>query len=192
MSAIPIMRPSLDSSLDPLETRVMEREFERAYPALYRFVAVRVGNDQHLADDILQQLWLAARQNGPRGISARDAETWLRSVARKLIATHWRRAATRPAHVPLPDPQIAADVASCLETETLPDAYLARAEVRDQLLLAITELRAADQELIVGHYFEQRSQETLARERGTTVRAIEGRLYRARNELRQTLRTLVD
>lgn len=165
------------------------RVLDACADALYRFFWVRCGRDPHLADDLMQQLFLQAtgrHAHVPEG----ELEYWLRGIARNLLITHWRRKAARPAHVPLPDAHLAANLADRLAGTDLPDADLARREVQDQLMLALTELPAAEQELIVGHYFDGRSQADLGAELGLSARAVEGRLYRARASLREKLRHL--
>ena len=79
-------------------------------------------------------------------------------------------------------------MADRLATEELPPQVLEHKEVRDQLLLALTALPSADQELIVGHYFDGRTYGELAAATGLSERAIEGRLYRARRSLQERLR----
>ncbi len=64
---------------------------------------------------------------------------------------------------------------------------LARKEVQDQLLLALTGLSGDAQELLIGSYFEGRSHAELASMLNVSERAIEGRLYRARVALRDKL-----
>ena len=54
----------------------------------------------------------------------------------------------------------------------------------------MTDLSSAEQELIVAHYFQEESQANLAARLGISVRAVEGRLYRARRALREKLRNL--
>ena len=65
-----------------------------------------------------------------------------------------------------------------------------RREGRDQLVLALTGLPTADQELIVGRYFQGRSHTDLAADLGISARAVEGRLYRARRVLLEVLANL--
>lgn len=162
--------------------------FQRCGPALYRYAAVRLG-DAHLAEDALQQLWLCA-ERGARDVPPGELEYWLRGVLANLVRTHWRRQRTRPPHVPLAEPALAGDLARRIDSQDLPDDLLARREVRGQLLLAITQLPAAQQELIVEHYFHSRPQAELAARNGVSPRAIEGRLYRARRSLREALERL--
>lgn len=159
--------------------------FDRCAQALYRYFAVRLGHERSLADDFMQQLWLQAQRLSPT--EPDEFEFRLRAVARNLVRTHWRRTARRPITVPLADPALATALAEQLVSTELPDDVLARREVRDQLLLALTELPAAQQDLLVEHYFAERSHAELARRLGTTPRAVEGRLYRARQALRDAL-----
>ncbi len=164
-------------------------DFERCAESLYRFIAVRVGGDSHLASDLMQQLWLHWRRG--RQISGEQAEFWLRSIARNLVRTHWRTQARRGQHPwPRHDAQLAAELAARVAAEPLAADLLEQAEVREQLLLAITALPHEHQSLIVEHYFDGRSHEQMAADRGLTPRAIEGRLYRARSALREALRNL--
>ena len=166
----------------------MDAAFDRCSRALYRHIVVRVG-DAHLADDLMQQLWLQARTSGA-SVPEAELEFWLRGIARNLVRTHWRRQASRPKNVPLPNPELAGELANRLVSEELPPETLERKEVRDQLLLAITELAGRHQEFIVEHYFHARSHAELAARFGLSVRAVEGRLYRARQALRAKLKHL--
>ncbi len=167
----------------------LTRVYDQSAPGLYRFILVRVGHDEHLAADIMQQVWAAAIRNAAK-VPDREMEFWLRGVARNLISTHWRRTATRPVHVPVPDSGLAGDLADRLAADRLTEAELNRREVRDQLALAITELSSEDQDLIHAHYVAGRSQVQIAQDQGLSVRAVEGRLYRARAALREQLRHL--
>ena len=92
--------------------------------------------------------------------------------------------------MPIADPQLAAEVAERLVAHELPGDIVERKELHDQLLLAITELRSEEQELIIGHYLRDEPQRAIARRLGLSERAVEGRLYRARQALREALREL--
>lgn len=166
---------------------VFESVFDQCSAAFYRFFAVRTG-DRHHADDLMQQLWMQARPRGA-AIAAGEIEFWLRSVARNLLATFWRKQLRR-GQAPAADPKTAAELARRFSAEQLPAAELERREYRDLLMLAITELSAAEQELILGCYYEGLSHAALAARLGVSERAIEGRLYRARQTLREKLKDL--
>ena len=173
----------------PDPARVAPDPWSGCVEAMYRFIAVRAGGDSHLAEDLLQQLWLAARR-APATLIGRDYQAWLRTVARNLIRTHWRTTRRRGDSVPLVRPELARQLSERIAGGRIPDEELERREVREQLLLAITELDSDDQRLIVGCYFEGCTLAQLALREQATSRAIEGRLYRARAALRERLAQL--
>lgn len=186
---------SLSAAATPADIAARECEspwgaaFERFGDLLHRYIAVRVGGDIPLTDDLSQQLWLQAR-SGLASVPRHEIEFWLRSVAKNLVRTHWRRVACRAGAIPIADGALAAELAERMARECLPQAELERKEVQDQLLLGITELGLEEQTLILGHYFEGLPHRELAERLSISPRAVEGRLYRARLALRDKLRAL--
>ena len=173
-----------------VERARIEAAFDRYSRALYRYVVVRVGGDTHVADDLLQQLWLQVNRDGQaaRHVPDEELEYWLKAVVRNLLRARWRKQQQRSAAGVQADERLTRELADRLETEELPPDILQHREVHAQLLHALTDLSSQDQALIIGQYFQERRQEELARELGISVRAVEGRLYRARLALRQKLR----
>jgi RNA polymerase sigma factor (sigma-70 family) len=165
---------------------VVQRAFERCGPALFRYLAVRTGQDGHLVDDLMQQLWLRARTHAAE-LREPNPEPWLWRIAQNLLREQWRKRAFLSLDAAAADPALARALAERLDTELLPDELLARKEARDQLLLALTELSSDEQELLVAFYFDGHSQAALAEKLGLSERAVEGRLYRARLALRDRL-----
>jgi RNA polymerase sigma factor (sigma-70 family) len=182
--AVPISEPAG-------KAMTVEQFFDRYAAVFWRFFAVRTDSDQHAADDLMQQLWLQARLRGG-AVRHGKTEAWLWQVARNLLRLYWRKRAAAPADLPEVDSVLAAQLARQLDRELLPDELLSRREVRDQLLLALTELAAEQQILLFGYYFDGKSESALAQELAVTPRAVEGRLYRARRALRDKLAHLQD
>ena len=174
-----------------VELADLERAFALHGRSLYRYFALRTGGDAHRADDLMQQLWLQARR-GAADVPPNQLEFWLRGVAKNLIREHWRKQARTQRHMPTVDSAVAMELAERIAVEDLPAEYLERQEVRDQLILAITELATVEQEVTVGYYFQGESCASLATRLGISERAAEGRLYRARNALRRKLKSLED
>jgi RNA polymerase sigma-70 factor (ECF subfamily) len=134
----------------------------------------------------MQQIWVAALHTG-WSVPADEIEFWLRGVARNILAAHRRRLANRPKQLPLADRALASELAEALESSPLPPELVGKKETKDQLLLALTQLPSDAQELIAGRYFRGWTLERLADNLGLSVRAAEGRLYRARQALKQAL-----
>lgn len=167
----------------------LEAAFAQYGRSLYRYFVVRTGVDAHEADDLMQQLWIrASRAAAPLPVG--DIEHWLRAVAKNLVRQHWRKHNAARRYVPIAQPALATELADRIADEELPEECWQRREVRDQLILAVTELPSAEQELIVAYYFQSESQDRLAARLGISKRAVEGRLYRARRSLRRKLMDL--
>ncbi len=179
------LHTALDSSMS--ERARVEAAFDRHSSTTYRYVVVRVGGDRHLADDLMQQLWLQCIGSETVAIPDDRLEFWFKAIAKNLLRSHWRTARNRPTHLPIADPGLASELAAKLTAEEMPAAELERREVRDQLLLALTALPTFEQELVVGYYFRDRTHAELAELLGISARSVEGRLYRARQALRQEL-----
>jgi len=182
------VRPAITETVASLPRAGIEAAFDVYARGLYRFFAVRTG-DPHVADDLMQQLWLQAVEGRPPD-ALEEIGYWLLGIARNVLVTHWRRHRVRSERLPKADPALAAELAERMTREPLPLEEMQRRETRDQLLLAVTSLIGPEQDLIVGHYFEDRSFGELAASLGITERAVEGRLYRARQSLREMLRDL--
>jgi RNA polymerase sigma factor (sigma-70 family) len=162
----------------------VEHAFERCAQAFCRYFAVRLGGDPQRVDDLMQQLWLQGRLRAQE-LRGDNAEPWLWRIARNLLRAHWRTSQRHAGR--LADPALARVLAERFDNEELPLDVLTRREVQDHVLLALTALPAGEQELLIGFYFEGRSQHELAAGLGISERAVEGRLYRARLALRDTL-----
>lgn len=160
--------------------------FAETWKALYRYIAVRVGGDEALADDCMQQTCLEAARS-KRVPVRNELEPWLRGIARNVIRHHWRRARLDPRTVPVVDGAMGRLIAEAIDKGPLPPEWLQRNEIRDQLLLAITELMTPEQDIIYRFYFAGESHKELAEALGVSIRSVEGRLYRARSELRRKL-----
>lgn len=190
------MRPADPSSAEhPLDRGAVaeriEAAYDRAAAGLHRFFVVRLGGDTHGAADLMQQLWLAALKNA-RAVPENELEFWLRSVAWRLLASHWRsngRMRVRHADGPTAH-RIAAALAEQFGTRHLPPSLLEHDETRRLVMLALTDLPTDDQQLIIDHYFRGDEFASIAQRLNTTARAVEGRVYRARQALRQRLAVL--
>lgn len=164
----------------------MEYLFDRYSAGIYRYVWVRVGRNQALADELMQQLWLQACMSGG-AVPPDEFEFWLRRVAQNLVCDHWRRKNRRPAQIPIGNPALGRELAERIDRELLPAEAIEKRELLDQVALAVTALPAADQELVILHYVQGRSFREIGERFGMSERAIEGRLYRARRKLKEML-----
>lgn len=68
-----------------------------------------------------------------------------------------------------------------------PEEIVLQKEREEQLLSALNKLKKQDKLIFYRKYYYMQSTEQIALEYGTTVRAIEGRLYRIKKQLRKLL-----
>ncbi|HEY4320376.1 MAG TPA: sigma-70 family RNA polymerase sigma factor [Gemmatimonadales bacterium] len=137
---------------------------------LYAFVARRCSGDRDLAEDIVQETWLrAVKAWHARGIPDTPA-AWLTTVARNLLRNHVRRLP----HDPLDETLVAAT--------TRPDRS---AEQQSLLTRALGHLSVPHQRLLRAFHFDRQPVAHIAADHGISERAVEGRLRRARQQLRR-------
>ncbi|MBX3395531.1 MAG: sigma-70 family RNA polymerase sigma factor [Phycisphaerae bacterium] len=75
----------------------LEELYYREGPRLLRFLRRRVA-DAHVADELLQQVFLVATQNPEPLLAARSASAWLYGIAANLLRAEHRRRARWPSH----------------------------------------------------------------------------------------------
>jgi RNA polymerase sigma factor (sigma-70 family) len=149
--------------------------YRQLVPEFFRCVSRRLGADRALAEDIVQEAWLRAlgawRSKGP----PEDPGAWLRAAAFNLARNHFRRVAPER-----------------LDDARTPDAApSAECDARARVALVqwgLARLGTAHAELLSARHLDGLSLAQLAHARGTTERAIEGRLRRARQALAAVLR----
>ncbi len=165
----------------------LQRAFESCGDGLYRYILVRVGGDRHAADDLVQQVCYEAARKRSIPESVAECEAWMFGIARNRIRKHWRRLSRKGVRLECEDGAIAAEILAAMQQGPLPSDARSRRETAAQLMLAITALPAADQQLVFAYYFDGRSHAEIAAERELTPKSIETRLYRIRARLRSML-----
>lgn len=164
--------------------------FSARCDAIYAFIVVRVGGDRHAADDLLQQTCYEAvrKRRVPKPDDA--CEAWLFGIARNLVRKHWRTQKRRGVVLPLEDHDSGRNIVEKMQAGALSAESISDPGMVTQLMLAITSLPAAEQQLIFAFYFDGRSQQQIAEDQNTTAKSIEARLYRLRSRLRGKLQDL--
>lgn len=139
---------------------------------LYRYVSRRTGGERCLAEDIVQETWLRALQDWRRNGLPRVPMAWLTTVARNLLASHYRRSRPRP-----------------LQSADLDDERLQVQSPETAALVqwGLARLRRRQVRLIEAFHFDGMRVQEIAQELGISERAAEGRLRRARLALREQL-----
>ncbi|HTJ22957.1 MAG TPA: sigma-70 family RNA polymerase sigma factor [Gemmatimonadaceae bacterium] len=142
---------------------------------LYRFVSRRCDGDRALAEDVTQETWLrAVRVWYQDGLPERPLG-WLTTVAARLLSNHFRRPAEHrldEAGEPLAEDR---------------DAAVERREKRSLVERALARLPLSQMRLLEAFHFERAAVGDIAASSGLSERAVEGRLRRARQNLRKQI-----
>ena len=105
-------------------------------------------------------------------------KAWVTSIARNTALNHRRKNETHGGEELLE---------SVTAGEATPEEQVLRNERREELKRALYRLPAKDRALFYRKYYYCQSIEQIAAEAGMTKRAVEGRLYRIKKQLRQIL-----
>jgi RNA polymerase sigma-70 factor (ECF subfamily) len=150
----------------------------RRFTPFVRRVAQRTGANHGTTDDIVQEtmvrLWRSAHRFDP----ARGSEpTFIAAVARNTTIDLARREACRPAEASA-DPQVLGSAAPS-DTERVATVLTVRAALR--------ELSPMQRELLRLAYFEQLTQDEIARHLGVPLGTVKSRTFHAFRYLRTIL-----
>jgi RNA polymerase sigma factor (sigma-70 family) len=161
-----------------LTPQLTDDEVIRTYRAtiqpLYRYVSRRVGGDRALAEDLVQDTWMRALDAWPAQGLPDEPLAWLIRVARNTMVSHFRRLqpdSIDPASIELEAPGSAPDDP---DTAAVVNWGLAR-------------LRRTHADVLEAFYFDAKGVREIAADTGASERAVEGRLRRARQKLKQKL-----
>jgi RNA polymerase sigma-70 factor, ECF subfamily len=148
---------------------------------LYGYISRRCGGDRELAEDVAQETWLRAvrewRVSGPPATPI----AWLTTVARNLLLNQLRR--RRPLRLEAVAPE---EVLAAVVDDSVSDSV----EVAAIVSQAIARLPAGQSWLLETYHFDRCRVSQIAATLGTTERAVEGRLRRARESLRRELEAI--
>lgn len=154
----------------------VRRIYRETLDDFYAVVSRRCDGDRDLAEDVVQETWLrAVKAWRADGVPERPM-AWLTTVASRILSNHFRRHATdrlgdRDDSIPAAD---AGDQRDAFERRSLVERAIAR--------LPVLQTR-----LLEAFHFERRPVAEIANSLGVSERAVEGRLRRARQNLRREI-----
>jgi RNA polymerase sigma factor (sigma-70 family) len=146
--------------------------YEANFDALYAFVWHRAGRQTHRADEIAQETWLVAvRRIADFDPAHAPFEAWLKGIAANVLRNHrrrWQRDSRTGSLNPDQAPQ--SDGLS---------------EAGEQMALALSGLPARYQAVLRAKYEEKLTVIEIGQRLGSTAKAVESMLSRAREALRR-------
>lgn len=149
-----------------------------------RTVLVARSGDFDAADDLLQEVLLAAEKTCQNGNTPRDLRPWLYRVAVRQALLHRRKLGRR--RRALRQIQIV-DHSSSGKNQHSPLDWLLQREREQLVRTALAQLSPKDAEILLLKYSENWSYSQISEHLGLSRSAVEGRLHRARQRMRTEL-----
>ena len=148
------------------------------YGPLIRYIIAPILSDprdrEEAFDDVLLRVWDRINQYDPRKGSFKN---WLSTISRNAAIDRLRRLTPEENTLDETFPS----------KDTNPEQALLAREQQKALKRALQGLKDEELELFYRKYYYRQSTAQIAAEQGTSLRAIEGRLYRIKQKLRKQL-----
>jgi RNA polymerase sigma-70 factor (ECF subfamily) len=158
---------------------LMERHQQAIHAYLFRFLL----GDTETARDLTQTVFLKAFRNLRAVDPARPFAPWLYRIAHNEAANHLRSRARRPESGLEPDHWARLPAAEGND----PEANRLEAEEQAALRSALAQLAPRQREVVMLHYFEDKSYEEIAEILAMPLGTVGTLMHRARRRLRDLL-----
>ncbi len=152
---------------------------ERHADALHSYLRRRLSPRTDLADDLLQEVFLTAWESLARYEGRSSLRNWLLGIARHKVEDHYRAALREP--WPCDESEAAGEPSGQAPAEERMD----RERLLEKTRLALERLPERYRAVLRWRYWERRSAAEVAAQTGTTVKAVERLLARARLAFRK-------
>jgi RNA polymerase sigma-70 factor (ECF subfamily) len=139
------------------------------------------------AEDIAQQVFVRVWKNLKRYEPRAKFTTWLLKITRNLVFNELRRRSRHPA-VPLQSETDEEERPLKDEYAVSPDASLLEHELQEAVDAAIAQLPETQRMAVILRRYEELSYEEIAESLDQSVSAVKSLLFRARTELRESLK----
>ncbi|HSV62278.1 MAG TPA: sigma-70 family RNA polymerase sigma factor [Chthoniobacterales bacterium] len=139
------------------------------------------------AEDIAQQVFVRVWKNVKRYEPRAKFTTWLLKITRNLVFNELRRRSRHPA-VPLQSETDEEERPLKDENAISPDTTLLQQELQQAVDAAIAQLPETQRMAVILRRYEELSYEEIAEALDQSVSAVKSLLFRARTELRESLK----
>lgn len=161
--------------------------YDRYFDRVYSLVFNQVDRNKEVAEDIVQDTFLAALKSAKSFKGRSSAYTWLCSIAYHKVADHYRRQSRERKRM-----------VSGIDVDTLedsenpgrqpqPDSMIESAETRQVVNEALSKLPFDYQQVLLLKYVEEMSVLEISQIMGRSPKSVEGLLTRSRKALETRL-----
>lgn len=162
-------------------------DFEDSYKELskplFKFIAKRLGKSEDIVEEIVQETFVAAWKGYGAFKHKSSYFTWLCRIALNKIADYYHDQVNANSGIIVP----ILDSLTYIDRDNLsPEEALALKELRSSVNDCLNLLPYEKRKLLWFRYWKDYSYEKIAKILGISERAVEGRLYRAKEEFSKT------
>jgi RNA polymerase sigma-70 factor (ECF subfamily) len=170
------------------DSRAREEFYNIYRNRLYFVVLEQVDRDQALAEDLVQETFLAALSSLDKFRGDSQLYTWLRSIAFHKINDFYRHQAREPKpHESPPDFDAMKQLEQTGGDEPAPLTVMESEEIRQSVHQALGSLPHDYQKVLVLKYLEEMPVLEISQVMGRSPKSVEGLLSRARKAMRDNL-----
>jgi RNA polymerase sigma-70 factor (ECF subfamily) len=165
-------------------------EFYALYRSrLYSLILDQVDRDQATAEDLVQEVFLAALSSLDRFRGDSQLYTWLRSIALHKINDFYRQQARQPRSREQSIDYEGLELEQTRGSEPAPHTVMEDEDVRESVHQALADLPHDYQEVLVLKYLKDMPVLAISQIMGRSPKSVEGLLSRARKAMRDNLET---
>jgi RNA polymerase sigma-70 factor (ECF subfamily) len=165
----------------------MAELYDRYFDRLYSLVFNQVDRNRDIAEDIVQETFLAALKSA-KGFKGRSsAYTWLCSIAYHKVADHYRRQSRERKRMVSGIDVDTVDDAENPGRQPQPDSLIESAETRQVVNEALAKLPWDYRQVLILKYVEEMSVLEIGQIMDRSPKSIEGLLTRSRKALQTHL-----
>ena len=159
----------------------------RVRPVVAAQSIVRTHGNLHHADEVTQEICARIWRGLPALQSPQAFWSWLQSISQNVWADRLRRTKQTPAHVSLDTAAENALAGWAQNPKTLPLSRLLHEETGRELVRALRLLPRANRDALLWHVWGGVPYDEIARLACVPVSTVEGRIYRAKQQMRRLL-----
>jgi len=167
------------------DARALEVLYDRYSRVVYSF-ALRIVSDPQIAEEVLQEVFFRAWQQGSAFKSTRGSFiTWLLSITHNMAIDEVRRRRRRPQKADSEDPESVLAAVADASTDIEEEVWLG--SLRETIVEALETLPPAQREAIELAYFQGLTQREIAERLGDPLGTIKTRMRLGLQKLRDQL-----
>ena len=151
---------------------------------LTKFIVKRAGGDQNTVEEVLSRTWIAAWKGWDTFENKSSYFTWLCRISLNKIADYYREEIHRNSLFVAP---ILEELAHYDSRQMSPEEWYVLNELCNSVKACVKLLPTDKQRLLFLRYWKGLAIKQIASEFGTSERSVEGKIYRAKQLLKEIL-----